>query len=426
MSSTFSIALSSLNAESEAINTTGNNLANMNTDGFKGSAVDFKDLFSESLGDTKGFQVGLGVSVPVSNQIFSQGGIQTSTAPLASAIQGNGFFVVNSSSNAQMFTRDGNFTLDSTGVLRTQTGEAVQGWTAAGTSAISTAGPTGNIVLPTGAVLPPKGTQNFSINANLDAQAVAGTTTGATAGTFSSPVQVVDSLGNTHNLTVTFTRSATTANSWTYDVTIPGGDLAGGTAGAQTSVLAAPGTITFNTDGTMSTAGGTAATAVNINGLADGAANMAVNWNLFDASGNGQITQYAEASNLASSTQDGNQAAQLTSVGIQNGGEVVATYSNGAQKVEAQLALAAIQNPTSLQNVGDNNLIVTSDTATPAVGAPQTGGRGQILGGALEGSNVNMASEFTNLIVFQSAYQASSKVITTANQMNQTLFDLIH
>ena len=425
MSSTFSIALSSLNAESEAINTTGNNLANMNTDGFKGSDVDFKDLFSESLGNATGFQVGLGVSVPISSQVFSQGGIKTSTAPLASAIQGNGFFVVNSPSNEQMFTRDGNFTLDSTGVLRTQTGEAVQGWMA-GTSGISTAGPTGQIVLPTGAVLAPKATQNFSINANLDAQAVAGTSTGATAGTFSSPVQVVDSLGNTHNLTVTFTRSPTTANSWSYDVTIPGGDLAGGTAGTQTSVVAAPGTITFNTDGTMSTTGGTAAAAVNINGLADGAANMAVNWNLFDSSGNGQITQYAEASNLASSKQDGNQAAQLTSVGIQKGGQVVATYSNGAQKVEAQLALAAIQNPTSLQNVGNNNLIITSDTATPAIGAPQTGGRGQILGGALEASNVNMATQFTNLIVFQSAYQASSKVITTANQMNQTLIDLIH
>jgi flagellar hook protein FlgE len=425
MSSTFSIALSSLKAQSEAINTTGNNLANMNTDGFKGSEVNFKDLFSESLGDASGFQVGLGVSVPIGNEVFSQGAIQTSSAPLATAIQGNGFFVVSSASNQQMFTRDGNFALDSKGVLRTQTGEAVQGWTA-GTSGISTAGPTGDIVLPTGAVLAPKATQNFSINANLNAQAVAGTTTGATAGAFSAPIQVVDSLGNTHDLTINFTRSTTAANSWSYDVTIPGSDLAGGTTGTQQSVLAAPGTVTFNTDGTMSSAGGTAPVALSINGLADGAANLSVNWNLFDSSGTGQLTQYAEKSNLASSIQDGNQAAQLTSVGIQTGGQVVATYSNGSQKVEAQLALAGIQNPTSLRNVGNNNLIVTSATAIPAIGAPQTGGRGQILGGALEGSNVDMATEFTNLIVFQSAYQASSKVITTADQMNQTLFNLIH
>ena len=105
---------------------------------------------------------------------------------------------------------------------------------------------------------------------------------------------------------------------------------------------------------------------------------------------------------------------------------MVALYSNGQQQVKAQLALAAIRNPTSLQNVGDNNFAATADTALPAIGAPQTGGRGQILGGALEGSNVDMARELTNLIVFQSAYQASSRVISTVQTMNQDLFQLIH
>jgi flagellar hook protein FlgE len=94
--------------------------------------------------------------------------------------------------------------------------------------------------------------------------------------------------------------------------------------------------------------------------------------------------------------------------------------------VEAQLALAAIQNPTSLQNVGNNNYSVSTQTSTPAVGAPQTGGRGQILGGSLESSNVDMATQFTNLIVFQSAYQASSRVISTAQTMTQDLLQLIH
>jgi flagellar hook protein FlgE len=104
----------------------------------------------------------------------------------------------------------------------------------------------------------------------------------------------------------------------------------------------------------------------------------------------------------------------------------VATFSNGQKRVEAQLALASIQNPTSLQNAGNNNFATTSDTATPAIGIPQTADRGQILGGALEGSNVDMATEFTNLIVFQSAYQANSRVISTADQMNQDLFNVIH
>lgn len=422
MSSVFSIALSSLQAESEAINTTGNNLANMNTDGFKGSDVDFKDLFSQYIGNASSFQTGLGVSVPVNNQLFTQGAIQTTAAPLAAAIQGNGFFVVNSSSGQQLFTRDGNFTQNAQGILQTQTGEDVQGWTAAANGTINTSGPTGSIVLPAGTTLAPQATQNFTIGANLNAQGVAGTVTG----TYSAPMQVVDSLGNTHNLTITFTRSAASPNTWSYDVTIPGGDLTGGTAGTQQSVLAAPGTVTFNTDGTMSTAGGTAPVAINVNGLADGAANMSMNWNLFDANGNGQLTNYAQTSSLGSSKQDGNQAAQLNSVAISTGGAVVAIYSNGQQKVEAQLALAAIQNPTSLENVGNNNLSVSTLTATPAIGIPQTGGRGQILGGSLESSNVDMAKQFTNLIVYQSAYQASSRVISTANNMNQDLMQLIH
>ncbi len=240
------------------------------------------------------------------------------------------------------------------------------------------------------------------------------------------PLQVVDSLGSEHTLTVTFTKSATTANVWNYDVTVPGGDLTGGTAGQQKSVLSAPGSITFNSDGTMSTTGSTSPVPLSITGLADGAADMSINWNLLNTDGSGTITQYSQASNLASSTQDGAQASQLTQVGIQNGGQIVATFSNGQQKVEGQLALAAIQNPDSLQNVGNNNFATTSATATPAMGMPQTGGRGQILAGSLEGSNVDMATEFTNLIVFQSAYQASSRVITTANQMSQDLMNLIH
>ena len=152
---------------------------------------------------------------------------------------------------------------------------------------------------------------------------------------------------------------------------------------------------------------------------------MNINWDLFNASGAGAITQYGEAS-TASSSQNGTQAAQLTQVGIQQGGQVVASFSDGTQKVEAQLALASIQNPTSLQNVGNNNYATTTSTATPSVGVPQSGGRGQIMGGELEGSNVDMATEFTNLIVYQSGYQASSKVITTADQMNQDLLNLIH
>jgi flagellar hook protein FlgE len=417
MSSMFSIALSGLKAQSQAINTTGNNLANMNTDGFKQSAVNFKDLFSEFLGVSSGFQTGLGVSPPISTQLFTQGPIQSSLSGLAAAIQGDGFFVVKSPADQQLFTRDGNFLLDNTGVLKTQTGERVQGWMASASGAINTSGIPGDIALPSGAILPPVATQSFSMNANLDASA-------AINSTYSQPLTVVDSLGNTHDLTLNFKKTA--INTWTYDVTIPGDDLTAGTPGTQVSLLASPGTITFNSNGTMSTAGGTAPASATATGLKDGAANLSMSWNLFDANGNGNITQYGQPSSVAGSKQDGTQAAQLTSVSIDNGGQIVATFSNGQKRVEAQLALASIQNPTSLQNAGNNNFASTSDTANPAIGMPQTADRGQILGGALEGSNVDMATEFTNLIVYQSAYQANSRVISTADQMNQDLFNVIH
>jgi flagellar hook protein FlgE len=428
MSSALSIALSSLQAESAAINTTGNNLANLNTDGFKGSAVDFKDLFSQSLGNGTS-QSGLGVSLPINNELFSQGSIQTSSAPLSAAIQGNGFFVVRGVDNRQLFTRDGNFVQNAAGELQTETGEAVQGWTA-GANGIDTTGAPSNIVLPANAVLAPAATKNVSISANLNSQGTSGV-----ANTFPAPLQVVDSLGNTHDLTITFTQNAATPSQWSYDVTIPNGDLATGTAANASNpvtLTGGTGTVNFSNTGALTSVtptGGTAGTApvvLSTSALADGAAAMTLNWNFFDSNGNGLLTNYSQASGLASSTQDGNTASELTSVGIQDGGKVVATYSNGLTKVEAQLAMAEIQNPTSLENIGNNNLSAGALTSTPAIGAPQTGGRGQILGGAVESSNVDMATQFTNLIVYQSAYQASSRVISTEQTLEQDLLQLIH
>jgi len=359
MSSAFSIALSSLQANSEAINTTGNNLANLNTTGFKSSNIDFQTLVSEQLGGggAQG-QYGLGVASPINQQIFSQGTLQSSTSPLSAAIQGNGFFVVNDSKNQQLYTRDGDFTLNSSGVLQTQGGQNVQGWMATQTG-INTTGAPGNIVIPTGTVLAPQATKNFSINANLDSSAIAGSANG----TFSQPMTVVDSLGSQHQLTVNFTKSAT-ANQWTYQVTIPSQDV-GGPAGSQTDLLASPGTINFNTDGSMSTAGGTAPVALSITGLSDGAANLGINWNVFNG-GVGSLTQYGQASAPAALSQDGSAGAQFTGVSIQSGGQIAATFSNGQQKVVGQLAMAAIQNPETLENVGGNNFTAGVGTATPA------------------------------------------------------------
>jgi flagellar hook protein FlgE len=418
MASTFSIALSALQAESDAIDITGDNLANLNTDGFKGSSVDFKDLFSQYSGADAGHQIGLGVSLPITNQNFAQGSIQNSTSPMSAAIQGNGFFCVTSAAGQQLYTRDGNFTVNASGVLQTQTGENVQGWNAT-TSGINTNLPATNITIPTNAVLAPQATQNISVSANLDASAAAG----SADATLSAPIQITDSLGNTHTLTVTFSKSTTAGNSWDYNVTIPGQDVSGGTSGTPQSL--ASGTLGFSNTGVLNTSGGSSIP-IALNNLADGAGNMSINWNLVDGSGAPTMTQYAETSNSSATSQDGFQAANLTSVTLQNGGQIVASFSNGQQKVVAQLAIANIQNPDSMESVGNNNFSPTTATATPTLGVPQTGGRGQVLGNALESSNVDMASQFTNLIVYQSAYQASSRVISTADQMSQDLLNLIH
>jgi flagellar hook protein FlgE len=431
MASTFAIALSSLQAESDAINTAGNNLANMNTDGFKESTVDFKNVFSEQLGVTGGFDVGLGVSSPISSQLFTQGGIQTSTSPTAVAVQGNGYFVVINSTNQQLYTRDGNFVLDASGALRTETGEAVQGWTATA-AGINTNGLTTNITVPTGATLPAVPSTTFTLGANLNASAVAGQATGS----FSQSIAVIDSLGNSHQLTVTYTKNASpvppatplpagVASTWNYDVTIPGEDV--GAPGTTPSVLTPPGagTINFNSSGVM-VATPPATQAISISNFTDGAANQTLTWDLTNSSGGGTITQYAQPSNSSTPTVDGSAAAQLNGVAIQTGGQVIANFSNGQSKVVGQVALASILNQSSLQNVGNNNFSTTGASAIPAIGVANTGDRGQILGGSLETSNVDMAAQLTNLIIYQSAYQASTRLISTEQTIQQDLFQLIH
>jgi flagellar hook protein FlgE len=442
MSSAFSIALSALQAQSEAIDTTGNNLANMNTTGFKGSSVDFEDLMSQYMGVGSGMAVGTGVARPINQQLFTQGPLESSSSSLATAIEGNGFFVVvDPSSGAQEYTRDGNFTISNTGILQSQTGENVQGWVVAPNGTINTSTAPGNIALPVGAVLPPQTTQNVSLAANLDSTTPAGNS-------WSTTLNIVDSLGNMHTLTFNFTNvsgqpngggGTYPANTWQYNVTIPNSDISGALPPTGSTALTAPGTVTFNNSGQIldlnGAAFGAGNSSVTLNlpagdSLSDSATlgdstNHQIAWSLADSNGAGLITQYGTASGVSSFQQDGSQAAQLTSVAIQNGGQVVATFSNGKQMVEAQLALASIQNPDSLVNVGNNNFAATASTSAPAIGLPQTGGRGQILGGQLEGSNVDMATEFTDLITYQSGYQASSRVITTVDQMTQDLMNLI-
>ncbi len=201
---------------------------------------------------------------------------------------------------------------------------------------------------------------------------------------------------------------------------MPGEDVTGGKAGTPSSL--AKGTLTFDANGVLKTPAAPGAVAVkNSAGLADGAGDFAINLNLFDAKGNATLTGFAQASASSGTSQDGVQAATVTGVSLQNGGLLVATYSNGTQTSLAQVAVAAISNPDTLIGTNNNNYTLGADSIAPSVGTAGTGGRGSITGGAIESSNVDMATEFTNLIVFQRGYEASSKVVTTINQMDQTL-----
>jgi len=137
-----------------------------------------------------------------------------------------------------------------------------------------------------------------------------------------------------------------------------------------------------------------------------------------------KLTQYAQTSAVAAINQDGNAAAQLVKVGLSDGGKILAQYSNGEQRVVGQLALAAVRNPDSLMAVGNNNYQPTARTATPAIGVPQTGGRGKVLGSSLEGSTVDIAQEFTNLIVLQRGYQANARVVTAVDEISQETMNM--
>lgn len=408
----FSVALSALQANSSAIDVVGNDLANLNTTGYKSTDVQFEDLMSQTIGfGQTTAEMGMGVGPIATVSEFTQGTLTSTGGATDAAIQGNGFFVVQNSSNQTLYTRDGSFQVNSTGQLTTASGEVVQGWTA-NNGVINPNGPTSDLTLPLGTVIPATATSNIGLTINLNSAT-------ANNGTFSAPIQVYDSQGTPHTLTATFTKSA--ANAWTYAVTLPANDLG---SGGNTTL--ASGTLAFDANGNLTSPAAGSPIAIKATGLADGAADLDINWNLYDANGNGLLTQNAQASGIGKTTQDGSAPGQITNVALQNGGLLVATYSNGAQSTVGQIAVANIPNPDSLQSVGDNELAATASTGSISVGAAGTGGLGQIVAGSLENSTVDIASEFTKMLSYENSYQAASRVITTSDQLLQDTEQLIH
>jgi flagellar hook protein FlgE len=411
MITSFSTALSALSAQSTAIDVVGNNLANLNTPGFKTSVVSFHDLVTQSLGAGLGeTQVGFGVGRPITLREFSQGALQTTSGPLDAAIQGDGFFIARDKSGATVYTRGGNLMVDQNGNLTTSTGEKLQGWTSTDASgAVDTNATIGDIVVPVGTLAAPTATKSMSADLNLNAA-------GAAGDSFSTSLEVYDSLGNSHVVKADFTKG-TNQNEWSYSISVPDADL----TSAYTPVT---GTLTFDSNGKLTSPAATdAMPVIGITGLADGASDMSITWNLYNKE-SARISQYAQTSAVSAVAQDGSPAANLIRVGLADGGKILAQYSNGQQTVVGQMAMALVRNPESLIAVGNNNYGLSARSALPAIGLPNTGGRGSVIGSSVEASTVDIAKEFTNLIVLQRGYQANARVVTAADELSQETINL--
>lgn len=419
MLTALSTALSALNAQSTAIDVVGNNLANLNTTGFKAESTQFYDLMYQTMGGAS-TQIGMGVGTPITQRVFTEGSVQGTSNPLDVAIKGNGFLITKDANGGTLYTRAGNLTKDASGNLTDAFGNFVQGWTASN-GVVNTAGPVGNLVIPTGSLSAPVATQNVSMTANLDSNttAIAPASETAANAALSQVIPVYDSLGNTHMVTINFWKTTAGANTWDWKASVPAGDLSG--AGSITG----SGSLAFDATGQLTSPAAGSNPTIAISGLADGANNMSMTFNLYDGA-NPLITQYAQASGSSTNFSDGSAAGQFVSASIQNGGQIVVSYSNDKQVVVGQLAVANFTNPDSLIGVGNNSYQTSGSTSNPSIGQAGSGGRGDIEGSALEGSTADIATEFTNLMVSQRSYEANSKVVTTADTLNQDVINLIH
>jgi flagellar hook protein FlgE len=406
----FSIPLSGLSADSVALNTIGNNLANLNTTAFKEQTSAFETLFYQQLG-TNGsgdrLQEGVGTQVQTTDTNFTQGSITPDGIDPHLAISGNGYFVVQQG-GVQSLTRAGNFQLDNQGNLITANGESVMGYAATG-GVVGAGGSLTALQLPVGTTMPAAATQNFDLATNLNAAAPAGTV-------FSTSVEVYDSLGQGHLMTANFTKSAT-QNQWTYALTLPAGDATG-------TVANNTGTLTFNTSGVLTTpaANGPNATFAT---LADGAANLSFNFNLYDGTNTPYITQTTAASQTNANNQDGYVAGTYQGFSADENGVLTASFTNGQKFAVGQVAIGSVANSEGLVAIGGNNYQTTAASGQLNAGVALTGSRGSVTGDALELSNVDISTEFANLIVAQRAFEANTKTVTTFDTVTQDTIAMI-
>lgn len=382
----------------------GNNIANSNTVGYKEGRVTFADALYDTLaggrsggevglGGTNPMQIGSGVALGSVSVQHSQGALERTGQPLDCAISGPGMFVV-SDGEADYYTRDGSFALDNTNTLVAgASGYRVMGWMATD-GEVNTSGPLTPLTFNIGELSPPEPTGSAIVSGNLNSEAEA-------SDAFSSTISIYDSLGEMHQVEMTFTATAN-----------PGEWVCEAACGGSTASV----TMQFDADGALTAGGALTLDVVLTNGAASP---QQVEIDL------SSVTGMAQASNAVIESQDGRPPASLVTVTMSEGGVVEGQYSDGRTRALGQVAVAGFTNPGGLNRMGGNLYAEAPASGAASIGGADSGGRGGIVAGSLEMSNVDLTRSFVDMITTQRGFQASTRVIATANEMLDDVVRLI-
>ena len=429
----FHHGLSGLNASSKNLDVIGHNIANSNTVGFKSSRAEFNEMVASAMGASSSNNTGIGVSVAAVSQQFTQGVITPSANGLDMAINGDGFFVVQTGTGIA-YTRNGAFQLNKGGELVTVNGDHVQGYPIDPDTGLRTSTSLTNLVFPTGTPIAAKRTDNVKATLNLDARVDQNANPAPPRATYGTSLEVFDEQGMATPLPMYFQKTG--ANTWAvYDSLdasdAPIGQLSFDSTGKLTGVApyAAlgvdpnglnPGDAGYETTHTYGTPTGTTLSTqvatTNPNNPNPGPWNVNIDL--------GSVSQRGSAFSVAKLTQDGYASGELTSVNVASDGTLLATYSNGITRAEAQVALAKFTNSQGLQPDGNNNWVASNDSGPPVYGTAGTGSFGTIQGSALEESNVDLTAQLVGMMTAQRAYQANAQTIKTQDQIFSTLVNL--
>lgn len=420
------IGMSGMKTNEHSIGIVGDNIANMNTVGFKSSRGQFEDLLNQTiLGSAGASQIGQGAALAGTERMFLQGALLGTGVSTDLAVGGNGFFIVNGTAagtSGNFYTRNGQFHMDKDGYLVNAQNFKLQGYLANQDSQIS---PILTDLKVGSATLEPQATEGIAMALNLDAETPVAVdpfdpADPAASASFSTAITVYDSLGQSHQLDVYFVKTA--EGEWDWHALADGGELDGGTPGTPTEI--ASGSVTFTTDGKLDTE---TANASNVTFLGATAQDLLFDFgeSLTTDSGDGSGTSgFGSPSTVNFQKQDGYGAGSFQYMTIDSNGDIVGTFSNGEIRTLGQVGLATFASQTGLKSIGKNLFLATRGSGEPTVGAPGTGGRGDLYAGSLEQSNVDLTQEFTQLIVAERGFQANSRMITTADQLLAEVINL--